>query len=84
MVPQRGHLVVLKKTDPKQFYFFSGGCKNYAISYAFCRQDDVVIGGSVVSGDEREGKVPEDDSVFRKLIDNGKALFDGKVAACRI
>ncbi len=25
VVPQRGHLVVLKKTDPKQFYFFSGG-----------------------------------------------------------
>ncbi|MBM4780478.1 MAG: FAD-binding oxidoreductase, partial [Archangiaceae bacterium] len=37
VIPQRGHLVVLQKTDPKQFYFFSGGCSNRVTSYAFCR-----------------------------------------------
>lgn len=84
VIPQRGHLVVLQKTDPKQFYFFSGGCKNYAISYAFCRQDDIVVGGSVVPNDDRTATVPEDGAVFAKLIANGKALFDGKVGACAL
>jgi hypothetical protein len=82
VVPQRGHLVVLKKTEAKQFYFFSGGCMNPVISYAFCRQDDIVIGGTVVSGDDRPQRVPEDDATFEKLITNSRALFDGKVAGC--
>ena len=38
MVARRGHLVVLRKTHPKQFYFFSGGCWNGRIMYLFCRQ----------------------------------------------
>ena len=33
MVARRGHLVVLRKTHPKQFYFFSGGCWNGRIMY---------------------------------------------------
>ncbi len=43
-----------------------------------------MLGGSVVSGDDRAGRVPEDDAVFQKVLANGKALFDGKVAACKI
>ena len=78
-----GHLVVLQKTDPKQFYFFSGGCQNLVISYAFCRQDDVVLGGTVVGGDDRAEKTPEDEAVFAKVLANGKALFEGKANACK-
>ena len=33
VIPQRGHLVVLRKTLPKQFYFYSGGCANGVVSY---------------------------------------------------
>ena len=50
MVARRGHLVVLRKTHPKQFYFFSGGCWNGRIMYLFCRQNDIVVGGTVQRG----------------------------------
>ena len=32
VIARRGHLVVLRKTLPKQFYFFSGGCWNGRIT----------------------------------------------------
>ena len=44
VIARRGHLVVLRKTLPKQFYFFSGGCGNGRIMYVFCRQNDIVVG----------------------------------------
>ena len=44
VIARRGHLVVLRKTLPKQFYFFSGGCWNGRIMYVFCRQNDIVVG----------------------------------------
>ena len=49
VVAKRGHLVVLRRTLPKQFYFFSGGCGNRRIMYAFCRHSDIVVGGTVES-----------------------------------
>ncbi|HYH96049.1 FAD-dependent oxidoreductase [Hyalangium sp.] len=83
LVAQRGHLVILRKTQPKQFYFFSGGCANRAISYVFCRQDDIVVGGTVQSG--REAVTPDDEDalIFQRLLANGRELFDGHPAACR-
>ena len=44
---KRRHLVVVRRTLPKQFYFVSGGCGSGVISYVFCRQNDIVVGGSV-------------------------------------
>ena len=58
MVARRGHLVVLRKTHPKQFYFFSGGCWNGRIMYLFCRQSDIVVGGTVQRGNESEAILP--------------------------
>lgn len=81
--PQRGHLVVLQKTDPKQFYFFSGGCSNFAISYAFCRQDDLVLGGTVVKGDDATERTDADDPVFARILSNARLLFGGKPKACK-
>ncbi len=82
IIPQRGHNVLLEKTDPKQFYFFSGGCKNWVIAYVFCRQNDVVVGGTIQKGRDDVKITPEDKKVFAQLLTNGRALFDGKVSAC--
>ncbi|PZR08448.1 MAG: hypothetical protein DI536_25060 [Archangium gephyra] len=82
LVPQRGHLVVLQKTDPRQFYFFSGGCSNFAIAYVFCRQDDVVIGGSVVANETEPGVTDSDSATFERILRNAKVLFGGQPEAC--
>ncbi len=82
VIPQRGHLVVLQKTDPKQFYFFSGGCENFAISYVFCRQDDVVVGGSVIPNEDSMTVSESDSPQFEKMLSNAKLLFGGQPAAC--
>src|SRR6516165_1364490 len=54
MTARRGHLVILRKTWHKQFYFFSGGCANYRAMYVFCRQHDIVVGGSVQAENDSE------------------------------
>jgi D-amino-acid oxidase len=84
LVAQRGHLVILRKTLPKQFYFFSGGCANRAISYVFCRQDDIVVGGTVQPGKESVTPEGDDELIFQRILANGRELFDGHPAACRI
>lgn len=82
VVPQRGHLVVLKRTDPGQLYFFSDGCANLVIAYVFCRQDDIVVGGTVQSGNDSLVHGPEDQAVFQRLLSNGRELFAGHAKAC--
>ena len=54
VIARRGHLVLLKRTLPKQFYFFSGGCSNGRIMYVFCRQNDIVVGGTSQRGNDSE------------------------------
>jgi D-amino-acid oxidase len=82
VIGQRGHLVRLQKTNGKQHYFFSGGCDNRVISYTFCRQDDVVIGGTLTSGVDDDGITPADDATFARILDNARLLFGGAPAAC--
>lgn len=82
LIPQRGHNIVLKKTDERQHYFFSGGCANWVVAYAFCRQDDIVIGGSIQPGKDSAVATPDDDAIFRRLLDNGRELFAGRPSAC--
>lgn len=84
LIPLKGHLVILQKTLPKQFYFFSGGCENWAISYVFCRQDDIVVGGSLLEGEESLTPTDEDTKIFERLLANGRTLFDGRPAACEL
>ena len=47
VIAKRGHLVVLRRTLPRQFYFFSGGCANGRVMYVFCRHKHIVVGGTV-------------------------------------
>ncbi len=82
LVAQRGHNVVLKKTDERQHYFFSGGCANWVIAYAFCRQDDIVIGGTIQKDLESPAHTPADDAIFARLLANGRELFAGNTKAC--
>ena len=83
ILARRGHLVVLRRTLPKQFYFFSGGCENYRTMYVFCRHRDIVIGGSVQEGNESEDVNPKDDVVFRRIRENAQNMFKGQLRECR-
>lgn len=84
LVALRGHLVILQKTLPKQFYFFSGGCENRAIAYVFCRQDDIVVGGTLQEGEESVTPSEGDAQLFQRLLANGRALFAGQPMACQL
>ncbi len=83
VVPQRGHLVILQKTREKQHYFFSGGCENPSVAYVFCRQNDIVVGGSVQPGNDSTAHTPADALVFNRILSNAREVFSGHPAACR-
>ena len=79
----RGHLAVLQRTKARQFYFLSGGCSPEEISYVFCRQNDIVIGGSALPANH--------DSLALNLADQAQCsnvlakahnFLKGDLAAC--
>jgi len=82
VIPKRGHLVMLRRTLPKQFYFFSGGCGNRRNMYVFCRHHDIVVGGTVQTGNDAEGIGEPDHARFARIVENARAMFDGRVADC--
>lgn len=82
LVPQRGHLVVLDRTDPRQDWLFSGGCEDHTICYVFCRQDDVVVGGTITAGDDETTIRPDDAPVFGRLLANAVSVFAGHTDRC--
>ena len=79
---RRGHLVVVRKTHPKQFYFFSGGCWNGRIMYVFCRHKDIVVGGTVQRGNDSEAIDERDRTIFERILNNARAMFDGRLVDC--
>ena len=82
VIAKRGHLVMLRRTLPKQFYFFSGGCGNRRNMYVFCRHTDIVVGGTVQTGNDTEGIIEADRSRFVRILENARAMFDGRIADC--
>jgi D-amino-acid oxidase len=82
VVAKRGHLVVLRRTLPKQFYFFSGGCGNRRIMYVFCRHSDIVVGGTVETGNDTEGIIESDRARFDRILANAQAMFEGRPRDC--
>ena len=82
VIAKRGHLVVLRKTLPKQFYFFGGGCWNGRIMYVFCRHSDIVVGGTVQRGRDSEAITEPDRATFERILSNARAMFDGRIADC--
>jgi D-amino-acid oxidase len=83
MMARRGHLVLLRRTLPRQFYFFSGGCVNYRTMYVFCRQRDIVVGGSVQDDNESESASSDDNRIFRQIVENARNVFEGRPRQCR-
>jgi len=82
VIAQRGHLVILRRTHPKQFYFFSGGCWNGRIMYLFCRHADIVVGGTVQRGNASETIGDGDRATFERILSNARAMFEGRVLDC--
>jgi glycine/D-amino acid oxidase-like deaminating enzyme len=82
MIAKRGHLVILRRTLPKHFYFFSGGCQNGGTMYVFCRHSDIVVGGTVQSGNDSEAITDEDQAIFDRILGNARAMFEGNPEAC--
>ena len=82
VVAKRGHLVVLRRTLPKQFYFFSGGCGNRRNMYVFCRHRDIVVGGTVETGNDTEGIIESDHARFGRILANAQAMFEGRPKDC--
>ncbi|MFL5088328.1 MAG: FAD-dependent oxidoreductase [Xanthobacteraceae bacterium] len=81
---RRGHLVILRNPTRLK-YFFSGGCENGAISYLFARQNDIVVGGTVIRDDERDcfdASDSRDNAICNRLLDNIQNVFDGRPEAC--
>jgi hypothetical protein len=76
VIAKRGHLVVLRKTLPKQFYFFSGGCSNGRIMYVFCRHNDIIVGGTVQRGSDSEAIIEQDQATFERILSNARAMFE--------
>jgi D-amino-acid oxidase len=84
LTAQRGHLVVLPNPQNLK-YFFSGGCSNDVVAYMFCRQNDIVIGGTVITGDERDYVDPaggRDKLICDTMLNNMRELFKGNVSQC--
>jgi hypothetical protein len=51
--------------------------------YVFCRQGDIVVGGTVQHGKDNEIKLPVDDAVFHRIRDNATNVFAGRPADCK-
>ena len=82
VIAQRGHLVALQRTDEGQDWLFGGGCANGVISYAFCRHDDVMIGGTWGLEDDHPTIRDDDPPAFARVRSNGRTLFAGAPEAC--
>jgi D-amino-acid oxidase len=82
MVALRGHVLSLPRTERLQDWFFGGGCENGVVAYVFCRQNDIIVGGTVGVNEESPTLLPEDQVVFDRVLQNGRELFAGRPSAC--
>ena len=77
LTAMRGQLVVLQ--NPAQLdYLFSGGC-GADTAYMFCRQNDIVIGGTFEAAESLD--VPE--ASYRTILKRMQRIFNGDITACR-
>ncbi len=75
--PIRGQLVALNNPD-KLDWLFSGGCGPNA-AYMFCRQDDIVIGGTFDHTGNLGGL---SDQSYRDIAKRMQRIFGGDVSQC--
>jgi hypothetical protein len=50
--------------------------------YVFCRHNDIVVGGTVQTGNDTEAIIEPDRPRFDRILENARAMFDGRLADC--
>ena len=48
----------------------------------FCRQNDVVVGGTVQRGNDSEAITESDRATFGHILSNARAMFEGRLVDC--
>jgi len=85
LLGQRGHLLVLDLDAVDGLdYLFGGGCENEVISYLFCRQKDLIVGGTFLVGEDETRLLASDDPVFERVWDNAGRVLGGRPETCRV
>jgi D-amino-acid oxidase len=78
MVPARGQIAIFENPNPDRLnYFFSGGCGD-DVTYLFCRQSDIIVGGTWEPGESN----PIINQKMAVLLDRAKMIFAGQTAQC--
>jgi hypothetical protein len=50
--------------------------------YVFCRHRDIVLGGTVETGNDTEDIMESDRARFDRILANAQAMFDGRPRDC--
>ena len=50
--------------------------------YVFCRQNDIVVGGTWQRGNDSETIGEPDRATFERILSNARAMFDGRLLDC--
>lgn len=78
--PVKGQLVILHNPNALK-YMFSESCtvRDAEVSYLFCRQDDIVVGGTYEDNINNDLPVPTRCNLFRDQVQN---IFQGSPQVC--
>jgi glycine/D-amino acid oxidase-like deaminating enzyme len=81
--PIKGQIVTIRNPDPARFnYFFSGASCNQDSrrpNYLFCRQGDIVLGGTWFRDD---ASLTVDENENETIMNRLRRLFEGQSAGC--
>jgi D-amino-acid oxidase len=83
LVGQRGHLARLERPSTSHDYLFASACGTTPCQ-VFCRFDDIVVGGTLIGGDDRSGVLPEDHTTFERILWNAEKTFAGHPERCQL
>ncbi|MGL4397731.1 MAG: FAD-dependent oxidoreductase [Hyphomicrobium sp.] len=80
VIPIKGQIVRIRNPDPSRYnYFFSGSsCEDFP-NYMFCRQSDIVLGGTWEVG---ENNATANDNTAEAIMRRLRRLFGGNTAGC--
>ncbi len=77
--PVRGQIAIFENPNPGRLnYFFSGGCGN-DVTYLFCRQNDIIVGGTWEPG---VTSTVADEQLIGTLINRATQIFSGDTMRC--
>jgi hypothetical protein len=76
-------LLIRKDADAERRLAFDiSGCWNGRIMYVFCRQNDIVVGGTWQRENDSETIGEPDRATFERILSNARAMFDGRLLDC--